>query len=153
MVLNHLRILRKMKKFTLQEILGNSSTITREFQTATHVGDRDDISDFVVQEFKKRTSNEKLIEDIFFISGELANNSNEYANNYNSSKKITVSCLWKSPEEFYFVVKDEGKGFDVANSKRFGGDPMGGCGIYWSKQRSNILYNFNDAAVYVGKKI
>lgn len=143
-----------MRKLTLKEILESERSLVLEIPTPKEEYDpilRKFILDCFNQEFRAKDSIEE--DDIRFAAGEMVANAIYYGNNYDSSKKIRLACSWID-DCFYFVVGDEGNGFDIENPEYKGMPvPMGSLGIAYTKQRMDLVYNFGDSAAYCVKRI
>jgi serine/threonine-protein kinase RsbW len=89
---------------------------------------------------------ENQVDSIVIAARELIANAIEHGNKMETNKNIRVICGWIE-KDFYFVVQDEGNGFDIKNAGNWF-DPEGGYGIPVVKRRVDLLYNFNDPAAY-----
>ncbi len=78
---------------------------------------------------------------------ELIANASEHGNGRDPSKNIEIHYGWDQ-NNFYFVVIDEGLGFDV-NNKNLG---RPGSGLASAESLMDDVYNFGDNAVYVRKR-
>jgi anti-sigma regulatory factor (Ser/Thr protein kinase) len=138
----------KAKKLKLNKILKLNGLKRIEVPTPNYDSERR-LTELIVDNFREKTSKEDLIESIRFISGEMINNARFHGNHLDTSKKIILYFAWKN-NDFYFVVEDEGKGFDMKNPS-FGGAcfPERGLGIDYSKQKADLIYNFRDPRSYV----
>ena len=120
------------------------------FDGEAHLGSSDRGTIFVVEKFSERTSDERLIEDIRFVTSEMVSNASYHGNNLNPHKKIRINCGWMGIL-FYGVVQDEGAGFDINNPHYHAGPPEGGMGIDLSRERVDLLYNIGNTVFFVKK--
>ena len=140
-----------IRKLNFKKISKNPGASTFSFATPESGGYFSEGSQFILDNFSKRTSDERLIEDVRFVSDELVANAVEHGNIRDSNKKINIFCLWLK-DKFYFVVQDEGKGFDLSRPKyRSMPPPEGSLGLKYSKQRLDLVYNFQDSCSYACK--
>ena len=140
-----------MQKLSLAQILERDNTqILEIFTPSENILFSNEVLNFVTDNFKLKSRNKDLITDVECATRQMIANAIEHGNKSDSSKKIKVYCSWVG-KGFYFVVQDEGKGFDVENPPA--GDPeYGGLGLHYTKKMMDLVYNFNDSAVYLCKK-
>ncbi len=138
------------KKRSLNEIVNNEETSTLVIKTPTKVAYPEEAIDFVVKNFKKKVKDETMIEDVRFAAGEMVANAIEHGNKRDETKLVKIYCSWFG-DDFYFVVQDEGEGFDIENPRYKHSPPEGGLGIIYTKQRMDLVYNFEDSASYLCK--
>ncbi len=140
------------KKLTLEEI--SSSKNCKKLEVGTPQKDYPKkLIDFTTENFTTESSDANLINDVRVASGEMISNAIKYGNRRDPSKKIRIYCTWVD-NNFYMVVQDEGYGFDIDNPKYRGVPiPKGSLGISYAKQRVDILYNFQDSASYLCKRV
>ena len=142
-----------MKKLTLEEISKNPNTKILIFQTPTDYAYNENGINFVKKNFAIKNVTGSQLDDIRFAAGEMISNAVMHGNKRDSDKKIEIYCLWVE-KNFYFVIKDEGKGFEIDNPL-YGVicPPEGSLGIELTKSKMNLVYNFKDSASYICKKI
>jgi hypothetical protein len=119
--------------------------------------------EFLKSELSKKIANdaaitekEKLEEDFDDAHTSILENAISHGNKFNVGKYVHVYFLWQEHGSgnalLYTVVRDEGDGFDVENpvvrNARFGNE-----GLNWAKSLMDLVYNFNDSAVYMVKLI
>lgn len=150
--------LLKPKKLRLDEIRGLPDSMEMEIIPKEHniYFEYMNISKkFITDHLKKKTSDKKVIRTIEGIAGEMINNGIWHGNE-DSSKPIRINVGWKG-NKFYFVVRDEGKGFNMAKPKvdwEFDYWTGGlGMGIFLSKKMVDRIYNFKDPASYVCMRV
>ncbi len=141
-----------IRKLSLEKILKNNDTKVLEIPTPVHDSYPEEAISFVIDNFRSRIKNDSLVNDIRVAASEMIANAIDYGNKRNPLKKLKVYCSWFG-DKFYFVIQDEGGGFDIDKPKYQGGpQPEGGLGIEYTKQRMNLVYNFGDSASYVCKR-
>ncbi|MBN2052027.1 ATP-binding protein [Candidatus Woesearchaeota archaeon] len=140
-----------LRKLSLEKIANDENTKILEVATPNKAYPEELIS-FFVQNFKQRSNDQKMINDVRIASGELIANAIDYGNKKDSWKKLRLYCLWVR-RKFYFVIQDQGAGFDI-DEPVFKGfpPPEGSAGLAISRQRVDLLYNFRDCASYCCKK-
>jgi len=141
----------KPKKLTLNRILKLDGLRQIEVPTPDYDSEKE-LIELIVNEFRKKTLDEELIGSIRFVAGEMINNARYYGNHLDILKKIRLYLAWRD-NDFYFVIEDEGGGFDMKNPVIKAGPPESGIGIFYSKQRTDLTYNFGDSRSYICLKV
>ncbi len=136
-------------KITLKEILDSPShaTIRFSFERDAYQSERA-ATEYVVQQAMEKTSSRDLLEKIRFVAGEMISNAREYGNKLDPKKDVQIDHCWKG-NDFYFVVRDHGEGFNMDSPPEHGTGFESGIGIRESKKSADIVYNFQDSAAYV----
>ncbi len=142
------------RRLTLKDIFRLDYAVGIKFDTNSNPYSKkpDNARDLVVEQFKRKTSDPKLIDDVWFISGEMITNSVQHGNHLSWDKSVEVYCGWQG-NKFYFAVKDHGRGFDIDNPVYHISPPDGGLGICYSRRRAELVYNFKDNVSYVCKSL
>lgn len=137
----------ELQKLTLDEIISLKDSIKRRFESNDSYQCERKATNFVLDYLKQRVSEPELLSDTEFIAGEMISNGILYGNNLDPLKIIEIYCGFQR-DNFYFAIKDEGKGFNMNNPPEHGDGVYSGIGISESKKRAE-LYNFNDNVAYV----
>jgi len=135
-----------MKKLKLKEIIKLNEA--KSILVSTPEYSTEELKEQLMKEFKRKTSDENLIWNTKFVLTEMIDNAIYHGNHLDTSKKIKINMAWKK-NNFYFVVQDEGQGFNMKNPRRSPGPPESGLGIFYSKRKADLVYNFGDSASYV----
>ncbi len=144
----------KLAKLSLEQLIKIPETKILKFKTPlNNVQYPLGKIDFIVNYFGTRTDNPELLEDIRVAAGEMIANAICHGNHFNPEKEIKLYCSWIK-NIFYFVVKDEGEGFDINNPRYLSAPPPeASLGLACTRQRTSLVYNFKDSASYVCKEL
>lgn len=137
-----------MRRLTLDELLRYLQTKRLDIATPMEPRYPKEGTDFIVAEFKTGSTEPDLVEHVRFAASELIRNGIEHGNRMDPSRKLHLFCAWIH-DTFYFVVQDEGEGFNLARPNYEGApQPEGGLGLLYSKEAMDEVYNFRDSASY-----
>jgi len=134
---------------TLKEIIENGASCLTIPTPTTLFPRPENAIQFVLDKFQQGSSlSDSLKDDIRFVVSEGIANAAVWGNCLDPSKKIKIFTLWKG-KYFYLVIKDEGKGFDINNPIYHASPPEGSLGLMYMKKLAEMVYNFNDNALYI----
>lgn len=142
-----------IRKLNLKKISKNPKTSKFSFSTPEFEGYNSEGTQFILNRFSTKVSDEGLIDDLRVVSNEFISNAVDHGNRGDPNKKINIFCLWVK-DKFYFAVQDEGPGFDIRNPIFLSPPPPeASLGLKYSQQRLNLIYNFNDSCSYACKVV